>query len=173
MKPTDRPFTTVRSEPTVPDLAYDRRMARYVDTVLSPWSPEQAFAYMADARNFAEWDPGVRSSALVRGEAPGPDAAFDVVVDSGGHAMTLTYEITSWEPPHRLVLTRRDPLDPVRGRGHHRAHRRRLGRDLRRAALLQSVLGVFDPLLRRSFRKIGDRAAAGLRRVLEAAPPPG
>jgi uncharacterized protein YndB with AHSA1/START domain len=148
-------------------------MARYVDTVQSPWSPEQAFAYMADARNFAEWDPGVRSSTMVRGEVPGPDAAFDVVVDAAGRAMTLTYEITSWEPPRHLVLRAEtrwirsvDEVTIVASAG---------GSAVTYDAqlTLKSVLGIFDPLLGRSFRKIGDRAAAGLRRVLEAAPPPG
>ena len=35
-------------------------MARYVTTVRTSWAPEVAFGYMADLRNFAEWDPGVR-----------------------------------------------------------------------------------------------------------------
>ncbi len=33
-------------------------MARFVDSVPAPWSPEDAFSYMADVTNFAEWDPG-------------------------------------------------------------------------------------------------------------------
>jgi hypothetical protein len=153
-------------------LTYDPEMARYVDTVSSPWSPEQAFAYMADARNFAEWDPGVRTSVLVRGVAPGPDAAFDVVVDAGRRAMTLTYEITSWEPPRRLVLRAETrwlrsvdevTIEPTAG-GTAVTYDAQLS--------LKSGLGIFDPLLRRSFRTIGDRAAAGLRRVLETASPP-
>ena len=40
-----------------------------IDTVESPWSPEQASSYMADSRNFVERDPGMRSSVLVREEA--------------------------------------------------------------------------------------------------------
>ena len=33
---------------------------------------------------------------------------------------------------------------------------------------LNRPLGLFDPLLRLAFRRIGDRAAAGLKRVLPA-----
>lgn len=35
-------------------------MTRYQTKLRTPLSAEQAFAYMADLRNFAEWDPGVR-----------------------------------------------------------------------------------------------------------------
>ena len=37
-------------------------MARYVTKVRTPRSVEDAFAYMADLRNFAEWDPGVTAA---------------------------------------------------------------------------------------------------------------
>ena len=35
-------------------------MAHYLTKVRTAWSPEKAFTYMADLRNFANWDPGVR-----------------------------------------------------------------------------------------------------------------
>ena len=40
-------------------------MARYTVSVRTSMSPEEAFDYMADLRNFAEWDPGVVSSERV------------------------------------------------------------------------------------------------------------
>ena len=55
-------------------------MARYKTTVRSPWTADKAFEYMADLRNFAEWDPGVSASKIVEGGAPGLDAAYDVKV---------------------------------------------------------------------------------------------
>jgi carbon monoxide dehydrogenase subunit G len=142
-------------------------MARYVDTVNSPWLPETAFAYMADARNFAEWDPGVRSSTLVRGEQPGPGAAFEVVVKAGPRTMTLTYEIVEWEPPHRLVL--RAETRAIRSNDTVRVEATDGGSAVTYDAELdlRGVLRLVNPLLGLSFRKIGDRAAAGLRRVLE------
>ena len=36
-------------------------MARYMTRVRTDMAPSEAFAYMADLRNFAEWDPGVTS----------------------------------------------------------------------------------------------------------------
>ena len=40
-------------------------MARYVTTVRTPRPPAEAFAYLADLGNFAEWDPGVTAALLV------------------------------------------------------------------------------------------------------------
>jgi hypothetical protein len=40
-------------------------MARFTTHIRSPLSADQAFAYMADLTNFAEWDPGVITSTRV------------------------------------------------------------------------------------------------------------
>ena len=42
-------------------------MAHYTGTVPTVWSPEELFAYMADVRNFTEWDPGTRRVTQVAG----------------------------------------------------------------------------------------------------------
>ena len=57
-------------------------MARYVVSVLSPKSQQEAFDYMADLSNFAEWDPGVQGVQQVEGEGAGPHTAFDVAVSA-------------------------------------------------------------------------------------------
>ena len=66
-------------------------MARYVTTVRSAKTPREAFAYMADLRNFAEWDPGVKAVRQVEGSGGGPDAVFDVTVVAPGPDLTLRY----------------------------------------------------------------------------------
>ena len=38
-------------------------MARYVTKLRTSRAPDEVFAYMADLRNFAGWDPGVRQAA--------------------------------------------------------------------------------------------------------------
>ena len=53
-------------------------MARYVTRVRTHRSAEDAFAYLADMRSFAAWDPGVRRVAQVEGEGAGLGAVFDV-----------------------------------------------------------------------------------------------
>ena len=50
-------------------------MARYVNTIRSARSQTDAFYFMADLRNFEQWDPGVRqvtpASASGRSILPG------------------------------------------------------------------------------------------------------
>ena len=69
-------------------------MARYVVHVRTPMPPAEAFAYMADLTNFAEWDPGVEQ---VEGDGAGPGAAFDVEVKLPGWTMTLRYETVAFD----------------------------------------------------------------------------
>ena len=122
---------------------------------------------MADARHFAQWDPGVRTSTLVRGEQPGPGAVFEVVVNAGRRGITLVYETVEWDPPSGLVL--RAETRWMCSNDTVRIARTDSGSAVTYDAELElrGALRLFDPLLKRTFRKIGDRAAAGLRGVLE------
>ena len=46
-------------------------MARYITKVRTSRSSADAFGYMADLRNFAEWDPGVSKVVQVEGDVEG------------------------------------------------------------------------------------------------------
>lgn len=145
-------------------------MARYRTLVPTAWRPEDAFAYMADVRNFPLWDPGVRRVTAVRGDGPGLGAVYEVEVRVGAAPLVLRYEVIEWEPPRRLALlastrtlrsvdeVRVDPASDPPSEGAVVTYDARLE--------LRGVLRLADPLLGLAFRRIGDRAAAGLRRVL-------
>ena len=137
-------------------------MARYVTTVRTQKAPSEVFEYMADLRNFAEWDPGVRRVAQVSGNGGGADAEFDVTVTG----TTLRYRTEVYSPSAELLVVAKSrtltSTDRVSIRVEHGATLVTYDADLR----LHSVLGLADPLLKLAFRRIGDRAAAGLRRVL-------
>lgn len=141
-------------------------MARYVTTVATPLTPEEAFAYMADVTHFAEWDPGVKRVVRVTGDGPGVGAAYDLTVTAGGTTV-MRYEVKAYEPPRRLLLLARTTFltseDEVRVEPS--ASGARVTYDAR--LTLNGPLGLFDPLLGLALRRIGDRAAAGLRRVLQ------
>ena len=78
----------------------------------------------------------------------------------------MRYEVKEYEPPRRILLVARTSLltsvDEVRvdaaGSGCVVTYDAKL--------TLNGALALFDPLLRLAFRRIGDRAAAGLKRVL-------
>ena len=141
-------------------------MARYLVHVRTPMPPADAFAYMADLTNFAKWDPGVDRVVQVHGDGGGPDAAFDVAIKSFGKSITLRYGTITFDPPSTFVafaessvLTSLDTITVTPdGSGSIVTYD---------AALkLKGPLGLADPLLGISFKKIGDRAAAGLETAL-------
>ena len=145
-------------------------MARYVTTVRTQQAAEEAFAYMADLRNFAEWDPGVSKVVQVTGDGAGAGTEFDVTASGA----TLRYVTTTYDPQNsssggaggELVVvgtsrmfTSTDKVSVI-SEGDSTM--------VRYEAVLElnGVLRVVDPLLGLAFGRIGDRAAAGLRRVL-------
>jgi carbon monoxide dehydrogenase subunit G len=144
-------------------------MARYTTTVRSPRSPADAFAFMADLRNFERWDPGVSGVTQVAGDGGGHGSVFDVVVRAGGRDLTLRYITTRCVEPTSVtvqarssMLTSIDRIDVAAdGDGSLVTY----DAELR----LNGVLAIFDLLLRRAFDRIGDRAAAGLERALDGA----
>lgn len=142
-------------------------MANYVVHVRTPRSPADAFAYMADLSNFAEWDPGIERVDQVRGDGPGPGAVYDVTVKGIAGSFTLQYELTHYESPTKVVATARSrtltSLDSITIR------RADAGSLVTYDAVLNlnGPMGVFDPLLGLGFKRIGDRAAGGLVRALD------
>lgn len=140
-------------------------MAHYVTSVATPLSVAEAFAYMADVTHFAEWDPGVKRAVRVAGGA-GVGAAYDVTVKAGGTTV-MRYEVKEYEPPGRILLVARTTfltsVDEVRvvaaGQGSVVTYDARL--------TLNGAGRLLDPLLGLAFRRIGDRAAAGLQRALK------
>lgn len=141
-------------------------MARYVTSVRSPKHPEEAFAYMADLRNFAEWDPGVVAVDQRIGDGGGPDAEFAVKVKAVPGPMTLVYQTLDHQEPHRVLVRADSPMlasvdeitvTPADG-GCIVTYDAEL--------TLKGLLRAFDPGLGLVFGRIGDRAAAGLRTAL-------
>lgn len=140
-------------------------MARYLVRLRSPKSQAEAFAYMANLANFAEWDPGVTRVEQSEGEGPGPSAVYDVTVK--GLPTPLRYRTTKFEPPNSIVaraetrfLTSLDTITvEIDGAGSIVTYDAKL--------TLNGPLGLADPILGLTFGRIGDRATAGLIRVLD------
>ena len=139
-------------------------MPRYVAKVRSPHTPEEAFAFLADLRNFARWDPGVKSSRQVTGDGPGEGAEYEVVVTGS----TLVYRVEEYDPPRSLLaiavtkrLTSRDLVTVAPDdEGSTCTYDATL--------TLNGALRVFEPLMALVFRRVGDKAAGGLAVALDA-----
>jgi carbon monoxide dehydrogenase subunit G len=142
-------------------------MARYRTTVRTSLSEDAAFAYMADLRNFEQWDPGVQRATQVEGDGGGPGASFDVTVDAPGKGLTLRYETIEYDAPTTVVVraasTLFTSLDRIEvepdGDGALVTYDAEL--------TLNGPLRLFDLALRPIFDRIGGRADAGLQRALD------
>lgn len=139
-------------------------MPQYVATVTTDRSPESVFAYLSDLRNFAEWDPGVDRVELVSGTPGEADAVYDVTLDRG---MTLRYEVTDYIPGHKVTV--------IADNGRFRSvdvitvEKSVPGAVATYDATLtlSGPLKLFSPFLGPIFKRIGDKAAAGLENTLE------
>ena len=141
-------------------------MAKYKVSVESSKSVEEAFAYMADLRNFANWDPGVLTVTQVAGDGAGPESSFDVAVKSVGGGTVLRYETVEYDEPGNLLVEARNSkftsIDRITVVAKDEGSIVTYAAEL----LLNGCLSPLNPLLGLVFNRIGDRAAAGLRRVL-------
>ena len=142
-------------------------MARYRTSVRTNRAPTDAFDFMADLRNFEDWDPGVQRATQVDGDGPGHDATFDVVVDAPGKGLTLRYVTTVYDAPSHVTVraeskmfTSLDRIDVVPdGDGSVVTYDAEL--------TLNGPLRVFDLVLRPVFERIGGLADRGLQRALD------
>ena len=137
-------------------------MARYVRSIDVPTSPEATFDYMARFSNAEEWDPGVAEAEMVTPAPVGPGSAFVLMVKAVGRRLPFRYEVAEYERPHSVTLVaRRSPLvsrDTITVRPTSAGAQLTYDADLR----LTGPARIFDPVLALAFRRIGDRALAGL-----------
>ncbi len=144
-------------------------MPHYRTTVRTPWPQLRAFEYLSDLEHFAEWDPGVKRSMQVSGNGTAVGSAFDVTVGGVGRDLTLRYEIVALDSPERVEVRAETGMllsvdvmtfQPTSDGGCAVTYDADLS--------LKGGFRLGNPILGVVFGRIGDRAAAGLRRVLEA-----
>jgi dehydrogenase/reductase SDR family protein 12 len=64
----------------------------------------EAFEYTADFSNIEDWDPGVVASRKVTEGPIGLGTRFELEVKFGAGTIPMIYEITVYQPDHRVVL---------------------------------------------------------------------
>ncbi len=142
-------------------------MAHYRTSIQSSKSADEAFAYLSDLRKFDEWDPGTVSAVQVVGSEPGLGAEYDLSVKGPVGNLAFRYVTTEFDQPRRFVVkgTNRffTSIDTITvessGSGSIVGYHAEL--------LLNGPLSIFDTLLGKGFQGPGDKAAAGLERVLD------
>jgi hypothetical protein len=148
-------------------LLYGELMARYVTTIPSSLTQQEAFAYMADLHNFAKWDKGVVKVVQVEGKGAGLGTIFDVTVKGFGKSTsTLRYTTTEYDEFSNILVrgvnTLFTSIDRVT------VNKTDTGCEVIYDATLTAnwIIAPMNLLLGKVFNKIGDTATRGLRKVL-------
>jgi hypothetical protein len=141
-------------------------MPRYTVSIDSPKPASEVFAYLAAFDSIREWDPSVVSARRLDEGAVRVGATFEVVVRVGKRQLSLRYEVKRLESDRLIALDaqsrwfRSYDVITVAAKGS--------GSVVSYDALLElkGLAKLAAPLMGRAFRRIGDDAAGGLRRVL-------
>ena len=144
-------------------------MARYTVSVNTPMPADEAFTFMADLRNFAEWDPGVTAVEQVEGDGAGEDGVFDVTVKGVPKDLVLRYHTTEFDSSTRVVARAESKLltslDTITIAPNDDGSIVTYNAEL----TLNGPLKLADPVVKLMFGRIGDRAATGLIKALDGA----
>lgn len=141
-------------------------MPRYRVSIDSAKPPSEAFGYLAAFDNIRDWDPSVVSARRLDDDEPRLGSTFEVRVRAGKRELPLRYEVVRFEAGALIALEanarwfRSYDVITVTANG--------TGSTASYDALLElkSLAKVAAPFMGRAFKKIGDDAADGLRRVL-------
>lgn len=142
-------------------------MAQYITTVPSSKTPEEAFAYMSDIRNFALWDKGIIKIDQIVGDGAGLGNVFDITVKGfGGQNSVLRYTTLECDSPTNVLVKGKNwmftSIDRVT------ITPTATGCDVTYDAVLTANLVVWpmNIVLGRVFDKVGAVATRGLKKVL-------
>lgn len=66
-------------------------------------TPEEVWPYLADARRWPEWMPGLSSSVVTNGKPEGVGRRQRLEIEFGGRRGQVELEITEWQPQARIA----------------------------------------------------------------------
>ncbi len=146
-------------------------MAHYMASVDTPRPPDEAFAYLSDFSTTAEWDPGVLEAERLGEEPVAEGSEFRLVAEFLHRKTPLTYHIVEYDPPNAVTFRGENSsvvsLDRITFEPSDGGTRITYDADL----ALKGPFKLADPLLALAFKRVGDRALAGMRKTLGAKQP--
>lgn len=145
-------------------------MPRYDTRIHTPADRAAVFAYLSRFDRAEEWDPGVAEGTMLGSEPVGLGSRFRLVARFLGRALPLDYEVVDYRAPERIVL--RAETGTIRSTDTITFTADGSGTLVHYSAELEGLgwARLADPFLALAFRRIGDRAAAGLRAHLASVP---
>lgn len=135
----------------------------YYTAALEPSLPaEEVFAYLSDFSNAKEWDPSTVQAERVDDGPLRAGSEFRLVAAFLGRESAITYRVVEYDPPHTVTFRGENStvvsLDrvvvAVTDTGTRITYEAKL--------TLKGPLKLADPLLAVAFKRVGDRALAGM-----------
>ena len=141
-------------------------MTTYRTEIGSPRDRDEVFEYLATFSNAGEWDPGVTKAEPLTPGPPDVGSVYRLRVRVAGRDVPFDYRVVAIDRPTRVVL--RAEQSGMVSTDTIMVERDGAGSQVSYVAVLESrgVLRLAAPLVARSFRKMADRGADGLRRAL-------
>jgi carbon monoxide dehydrogenase subunit G len=137
-------------------------MARHVITVQTSLTPEEAFDYMSDMRNFIDWDPGVSSAEMVGDGDIEKGSSFDLRASGAD----LRYVLVEFDRPNRVVAeantSRLRSYDIIEVEAVDGGSKVSYDATIE----LKGIFKIFSPAMALLFDRIVAKAEAGLRKAL-------
>lgn len=128
---------------------------------------DEAFEYVADFSNAAEWDPGIASGKKITEGPVREGSEFEIVAVFRGKRQPFHYVVTAFEPQRRLVLTgegeKARSVDEIRFEPAGPGTRIVYVADIK----LKGIARVAEPLLNGTMNSMADDALAGLKSALD------
>jgi hypothetical protein len=145
-------------------------MASYTATLATPRPIQEVFDYLSDFSSTLEWDPGVVEAQRLDDDPVAQGSEFRIVTEFLGRRNPLLYRVVEFDPPNVIVfrganasIVSLDRLVFDRfGSGTRVTYDAQL--------TLKGPFKLADPLLAVAFKRVGDRALAGLRAELTRQP---
>jgi carbon monoxide dehydrogenase subunit G len=145
-------------------------MAHYNASLDTPRPPDEMFAYLSDFSSTQEWDPGVIEAERLSDAPVREGTEFRLLASFLGRQTPLTYRIVEYDPPHAVTFRGENStiisLDRITFEPSDGGTRVTYDADL----ALKGPFKLAAPLLGVAFKRVGDRALAGLRDTLGVGP---
>lgn len=142
-------------------------MAVLKERIDTPLEIEDAFAFIADFANSAEWDPGTATAERIDDGPIRVGSRFRLGVRMGGRIAPMTYTITRLDRPRRVTLAGEgsgvSAVDDISFESTGGRTVISYTADIR----LRGVLRLLAPFAGGSFRRLADNARAGMQRTLD------
>ncbi len=135
-------------------------------TVARP--PAEAFDYVSEFANTAEWDPGIAESRKLTDGPIRVGTEYDVVALFRGKRQAFRYRVTELEPGRRVVLAgesdQATSVDVIAVEPDGAGSRILYSAEIK----LKGLRRIAEPLLRGTLAKTGEEALAGLKHALDS-----